>query len=104
MRYCRPYGLVDWPSELLGGIQPDGCSAGGVTGGVSGIGWGSIVGIGAGAGSGFGIIFFFGLAFFFAIRFAFFFAPFLAFRFLAKQSHRPIVEVGAVISLLGNFP
>ncbi len=50
----------------------------------------------------FGGAFFFGFAFFFAIRFAFFFAPFLAFRFLAKQSHRPIVEVPVVISSSRN--
>jgi hypothetical protein len=58
-------------------------------------------GVGAsaiGAGGGFGAVFFLGVAFL-AVRFAFFLAPFLA-RFLAKQLHRPIVQVPLVI----NFP
>lgn len=107
------YRLVDSPSELPEGIGSveGGCSAGvGSAGWVSSIGSGmggcSTAGVGGGAASaglGLGGIRFFGLAFFFAERFALFFIPFLAFRFLAKQWHRPIVEVRMVISLLGNF-
>jgi hypothetical protein len=51
-----------------------------------------------GSGAGLGAAFFLGLAFF-AILFAFFFAPFFALPFLAKQSHRRIVEVKLVIKL-----
>lgn len=66
-----------------------GCSGGGAI----------IVGFGAAMGAAFflGLAFFLAI-FFLAIRLAFFFAPFLAFRFLGKQSHRCNDEVKAVIS------
>jgi hypothetical protein len=43
--------------------------------------------------------FFLAFVFLLTIRFAFFFAPFLALRLTAKQSHRPIVEAETVIKL-----
>jgi hypothetical protein len=64
---------------------------GGLTSG-SGIGFGDSIGAGLDA-------FFFGLVFFLPVRFAFFLAPFLAFRLVAKQSHRPNVEAVPVIKL-----
>jgi hypothetical protein len=66
----------------------------------AGAGVGAIGAVGAGAIAVAGAIFFLGLAFFFAMRFAFFFAPFFTLRFLAKQSHRRIVEVLLLINLL----
>jgi len=64
---------------------------GGLTSG-SGIGSGDSIGARLGA-------CFFGLVFFLPVRFAFFAAPFLAFRFMAKQSHRPNVEGVPLIKL-----
>jgi predicted lipid-binding transport protein (Tim44 family) len=84
--YC---GLaVPLSGPLEGVIEGAGSVGAGSAGGISGAG--STIGAGSAAGAGFIGAFFFGLAFFFVIRFAFFFAPFLAFRFFAKQSHRSL--------------
>jgi len=63
--------------------------AGGLT---SGIGSGDTIGARLGP-------CFLGLVFFLPVRFAFFAAPFLAFRLVAKQSHRPNVEAVPLIKL-----
>jgi hypothetical protein len=86
-------------SELDGITSDEGGGEGG--GSIGSIGAGAGCSIGAGA--GFGAALFFGFAFFFAIRFALFFAPFMALRFLAKQSHRPNVEVTKVIKLVRSL-
>ncbi len=64
---------------------------GGVTSG-SGIGAGDTLGAGL-------VVFFLDFVFFLPVRFAFFLAPFLVFRLVTKQSHRPNVEAEPVIKL-----
>jgi hypothetical protein len=86
------------PDGVLGIVEGSGVGSTEVGIGVGSIGAGASV---IGGGGGFGAItIFLGFVFFFTVRFALFFAPFLAARFLAKQLHRPIVEVPLVI----NFP
>jgi len=92
-------------SELLGWLASvDGCVSEGVgaAGEGSGIGGGVTSGCGIGSGARIGAgrgAFFLALVFLFIVRLAFFFAPFLALRLTAKQSHRLIVAAEMVIKL-----
>jgi hypothetical protein len=74
--------------------------AGGGVISAGGSGGGAIGAVIVGCGAALGAAFFLGLALFFlVIRLAFFLAPFLTLRFLAKQSHRSIVEARVVINV-----